>query len=77
MTVSELKEARKSLGLTQEQLADEIGASLASVRNWEQSRCKVNRVAAKQIETMLKSIAKQTGDTNEHGKDKNAGAASQ
>lgn len=53
MTVSELKEARKSLGLTQEQLADEIGASLASVRNWEQGRCKVNRVAAKQIRKML------------------------
>lgn len=64
------------LGLTQEQLADEIGASLASARNWEQGRCKVNRVAAKQIETMLKSIDKQTGDTNEHGKDQNAGTAS-
>ena len=58
MTVSELKEARQMLGLTQEQLADEIGASLASVRNWEQGRCKVNRVAAKQIGTMLKSITK-------------------
>ena len=53
MTVSELKEARQMLGLTQEQLADEIGASLASVRNWEQGRCKVNRVAARQIQKML------------------------
>lgn len=53
MTVSELKEARQMLGLNQEQLADEIGASLASVRNWEQGRCKVNRVAAKQIQKML------------------------
>ena len=76
MTSNELRGARQSLGLTQEQLADEIGASLASVRNWEQGRCRVNRVAAKQIETMLKSIAKQTGDTNEHGEDKNSGAAS-
>ena len=58
MTRSELKEARQMLGLTQEQLADEIGASLSSVRNWEQGRCKVNRVAAKQIGTMLKSITK-------------------
>jgi len=58
MTVSELKEARQSLGLTQEQLADEIGASLASVRNWEQGRCKVNRVAAKQIRKMLDSQGK-------------------
>ena len=58
MTGSELKQARQSLGLTQEQLADEIGASLASVRNWEQGRCNVNRVAAKQIGTMLKSITK-------------------
>ena len=58
MTGSELKEARQMLGLTQEQLADEIGASLASVRNWEQGRCKVNRVAAKQIQKMLDSLNK-------------------
>ena len=58
MTPEQLKKARQALGLTQEQLADEIGASLASVRNWEQGRCKVNRVAAKQIGTMLKSITK-------------------
>ncbi len=58
MTNNELKEARQSLGLTQERLADEIGASLASVRNWEQGRCKVNRVAAKQIQNMLDSHGK-------------------
>lgn len=46
------------LGLTQEQLADDIGASLASVRNWEQGRCKVNRVAAKQIQKMLDGLNK-------------------
>lgn len=53
MTSNELRGARQSLGLTQEQLADEIGASLASVRNWEQGRCKVNRVAVRQIQKML------------------------
>ena len=58
MTGSELKQARQSLGLTQEQLADEIGASLASVRNWEQGRCKVNRVAAKQIQKVLDNQGK-------------------
>ena len=58
MTVSELKEARQMLGLNQEQLADETGASLASVRNWEQGRCKVNRVAARQIQKMLDSLNK-------------------
>ena len=58
MTPAQLKEARQSLGLTQEQLADEIGASLASVRNWEQGRCKVNRVAAKQIQKMLDTCNK-------------------
>ena len=58
MTPSQLKEARQALGLTQEQLADEIGASLASVRNWEQGRCKVNRVAARQIQKMLDSLNK-------------------
>ena len=58
MTKNEIKFARGSLGLTQEQLADEIGASLASVRNWEQGRCKVNRVAAKQIQKMLDNQGK-------------------
>jgi len=53
-----IKQARRSLGLTQEELANEIGASLASVRNWEQGRCKVNRVAAKQIQKMLYSQSK-------------------
>jgi DNA-binding transcriptional regulator YiaG len=53
-----IKQARRSLGLTQEELANEIGASLASVRNWEQGRCKVNRVAAKQIQKMLDSQSK-------------------
>lgn len=58
MTSSQIKQARQSLGLTQEQLADEIGASLASVRNWEQGRCKVNRVAARQIQKMLDNQGK-------------------
>lgn len=55
---AQLKEARQMLGLTQEQLADEIGASMASVRNWEQGRCNVNRVAAKQIQKMLDGLNK-------------------
>ena len=58
MTHTQIKQARKQLGLTQEQLADEIGASLASVRNWEQGRCKVNRVAARQIQKMLDNQGK-------------------
>lgn len=58
MTQEQFKVARQSLGLTQEQLADEIGASLASVRNWEQGRCGVNRVAAKQIQKILDSQSK-------------------
>jgi DNA-binding transcriptional regulator YiaG len=53
MTAEQFKRARQSLGLTQEKLAYLIGASLASVKNWEQGRCKVNRVAAKRIEEML------------------------
>lgn len=58
MTQEQFKVARQMLGLTQEQLADDIGASLASVRNWEQGRCKVNRVAVKQIQKMLDSRGK-------------------
>ena len=58
MTQEQFKVARQMLGLTQEQLAYEIGASLASVRNWEQGRCKVNRVAARQIQEMLDSLNK-------------------
>ena len=38
MTTEQLKQARQSLGLTQQGLADKLGIKLAKLRNWEQGR---------------------------------------
>ena len=38
MTPSQLKQARQSLGLTQQGFSDKLGIKLAKLRNWEQGR---------------------------------------
>lgn len=38
MTPQQIKQARESLGLTQEQLSTKLGIKLAKLRNWEQGR---------------------------------------
>ena len=37
-----LKEARKAMGLTQQQAAEQFGVSLGTYRNWEQGRVVMN-----------------------------------
>lgn len=38
MTAEQIKQARQSLGLTQQGLSDKLGIKLAKLRNWEQGR---------------------------------------
>lgn len=38
MTPSQIKQARKSLNLTQKGMADKLGIKLAKLQNWEQGR---------------------------------------
>lgn len=53
MTVSELKQARQELGLTQQGLADKLGIKLAKLRNWEQGRNAISDEGATAIRWLL------------------------
>ncbi|MFC1956838.1 helix-turn-helix domain-containing protein [Chloroflexota bacterium] len=52
----DVKEIRQSLGLTQEQLARELGVSFATVSNWERRRSRPSPLAAYRLE-LIKSQA--------------------
>lgn len=47
-----LKEARKLLHLTQDELAERIGSSLAAVKSWERGNSQPNRQFARRLGTM-------------------------
>ena len=47
-----VKELRTRMGLTQEELAAEIGVTVSTVNRWENSRSKPNRLALRRIEEL-------------------------
>lgn len=49
MTQTEIKTIRKSLGLTQKELADKLGCSIRSIQNWEQGERPISGIAAAAI----------------------------
>ena len=53
MTAQEMKEARKKLDLTQQELVDAIGGNLSTLRHWEQGVHKINKFAADAIKQLL------------------------
>ena len=53
MTHEQLKQARQSLGLTQQGLADKLGIKLAKLRNWEQGRNAISDEGATAIRWLL------------------------
>lgn len=53
MTAQEIKEARKKLGLTQQELVEAIGGNLSTLRHWEQGVHKINKFAADAISRLL------------------------
>ena len=53
MTTEQLKQARQSLGLTQQGLADKLGIKLAKLRNWEQGRHAVRDEAVTAIRWLV------------------------
>ena len=53
MNSSQLKQARQSLGLTQQGLADKLGIKLAKLRNWEQGRNAVSDEAVTAIRWLV------------------------
>lgn len=53
MTKEQLKQARQSLGLTQQGLADKLGIKLAKLRNWEQGRNSISDEGCTAIKWLL------------------------
>ena len=53
MTAEQLRLTRKSLGLTQQGLADKLGIKLAKLRNWEQGRNAVSDEAVTAIRWLV------------------------
>lgn len=49
-----VKEVRKELGLTQEQLAREIGVTFSTINRWENRKTKPNNLAIKAFEMFCK-----------------------
>ena len=52
MTPDELKETRSRLGLTQTQLAQELGVTLNAVQRWEAGERPIRRVTELALETL-------------------------
>lgn len=53
MTPEQIKLARKSLGLTQAEMADKIGVCVDAVKQWESGRRKPRGPAIKMIEMLM------------------------
>jgi len=51
----DVKRVRKKLGLTQEQLARELGVSFTTVNRWEKGKSEPSPLAEKALELLLKS----------------------
>ncbi len=47
-----IRKLRKSLGLSQERLADRLGVSFTSVNRWENAQTKPSSLAKRQIEML-------------------------
>ena len=50
---------RKTLGLTQEKLAQKLGVSFPTINRWENGRSKPSQLAMKQIEDLLRDLGTQ------------------
>ena len=49
-----IKQIRKKLNLTQEQLANKLGVSWATVNRWENNKTKPSHLAQKEIDRLTK-----------------------
>ena len=56
-----LKTIRKTLSLTQEQLAHRLGVSFVSVNEWQNGKRKPSPLARRQIEQLVKEVGIRLG----------------
>ncbi len=55
----QVKDARKQLKLTQEELAHELGVSFATINRWENAKTTPFKLARKQFEAFCKKMERQ------------------
>ena len=55
MTGAEIKELRKKLEMTQQQLADELGVHQVTVALWETNQKRPSNLAKRQLERLVKN----------------------
>ena len=55
---NDIKKLRKSLKMSQEQLAGELGVSTMTIRRWEADVNKPSRLALRQLERLKKKVGK-------------------
>jgi DNA-binding transcriptional regulator YiaG len=53
MTPDQIKQARRELGFTQQDLAGKLGIKLAKLRNWEQGRNAISDEGSTAIKWLL------------------------
>ena len=58
MTPQEIIKKRKDLMLTQQELAEELGVTKATVVRWEKGTCKINPINARKLEQLSKENSK-------------------
>jgi putative transcriptional regulator len=54
-----VKEARRQLGISQEELAHELGVSFATINRWENGKTTPFKLAQVQFDTFCKKMMKQ------------------
>ena len=56
MEAREIKELRKRLGLTREQLAHRLGMTLGTVARWEAGKSKPSPLALEKLNKLVKEV---------------------
>lgn len=52
----DIKDLRRKLKLTQEELAQKLGVSVMTIRRWESNKNKPSRLALRQLEQLTKEV---------------------
>lgn len=63
----QIKNLRKQLDLSQDEMAQKLGVSFASVNRWENKQTKPSKLARKQILNLLKQIKEYETSENQKG----------